>query len=778
MARTQAKVQTANFSGGFITEASPLTFPENSCIDILNMDINLDGSVERRKGAALEEGHQTFAYTAGPIDYYSCFSWRNVAGRSDINFIVVKAGRFLLFYEDVLPLSANKHSQAIDLDTVKVDAATLDDVINNRVDMAHGKGYLFVTSKFIEPIRISYSPTTDTFSVVPIIIFDRDFDGVEDNLAVSQRPTTLSSEHRYNLLNQGWDDGKITQYFNHSGVYPSNADIWSAGRDSNNNFSPSEMNKINFGNSRAPKGRFFRNIFNTTTSSTAIASLDIASWTVSCGAPSTVTVNTTQAHGLTVGRIVTLAGTEYTTTTPDTFNIDATYTVATVPSSTSFTIFANVIACALIDTIENQGTVLVGTGNITNPEGVEEDYRPAAVAFFSGRAFFSGIESRSIGDNVYFSQILTDIRRIGRAYQDADPTSDEISDIVDTDGGRITIAGLGKVVKLVPVQRSLLVFSTNGIWEISGPGDGFFTATDYSVRKLGNISCKSPDTILEVEGIVILFAEDGIYVIQENEISGLLTPNNITDNTIRSFYLELPAITKERAFGVYDDQIKKIAWGFRRVVNGSPAPVTEVLVFDIRTRSFTRYSFQIEDHYPASLAVIKDFSLDTNKVRILTLIEGTHLSFSELRDDTFEDWGTDNSAYVISGWETLGDIGVKKQARSLVLHLLRTETGFEEDESENLIPINPSSCKVRATWEWTNDIESNKWSPEFQGYRYRQLYTPSGPSDTYNTGYEVITTKTKLRGNGRSLSLQFTSEPGKDMKLLGWAIEFDAANAQ
>ena len=781
MARTQAKVQTANFSGGFITEASPLTFPENSCIDILNMDINLDGSVERRKGAQLEENHQEFAYSAGPVDFYSGFSWRNVAGRSDINFIVIKAGRYLLFYEDILPLSANKHSQVVDLNDYLVSEASLPQIVNSRVDMAHGKGHLFVVSQFIEPLIISYNPTGDDFTVDTIDIIDRDFDGVDDGLETTDRPLALSSEHLYNLLNQGWTEDLIETYHSSQGEYPSNADIWSAGRDANNNFSPAEMKKINFGNSPAPKGRFVRSIFDTTQSFSMGGNIAISSWTVSCGTPSIVTMVTVANHGLSASDSITIAGTSYDwhdSSIPDsgTSNIDGDYTVASVVNPTTFTFEATVTQCDNIDSISDDGIVTVET--IANPEGVIQDWRPASVAFFSGRAFFSGIESPEIGDNIYFSQVLTDIRKVEKAYQDADPTSDEISDIIDTDGGRITVAGLGKVIKMIPLQRSLLVFSANGIWEVSGPGEGFFTATDYSVRKLGNIPCRSPDTILEVEGIVALFAEDGIYVIQENEVSGLLTPNNITDATIREYYLAIPGPTKERALGVYDDQIKKIAWGFRRFDGVTFSPDVDVLVFDIRTQSFTKYSFRIEDHYATALVTIKDCCPVAGKVRLLTLINGTHLSFSELSSEDFEDWGRDNDAYVITGWETLGDIGVKKQARSLVLHFLRTEEGFEEDESENLVPIHPSSCKVRATWEWTNDVESNKWSPEFQGYRYRQLYTPSGPTDTYNTGYEVITTKTKIRGGGRSLSLQFRSEPKKDLKLLGWAIEFDAANAQ
>jgi len=42
-------------------------------------------------------------------------------------------------------------------------------------------------------------------------------------------------------------------------------------------------------------------------------------------------------------------------------------------------------------------------------------------------------------------------------------------------------------------------------------------------------------------------------------------------------------------------------------------------------------------------------------------------------------------------------------------------------------------------------------------------------SETYS--YSVITTRNKLRGKGRALSLKFRTEPYRDLQLLGWSIE-------
>lgn len=81
-----------------------------------------------------------------------------------------------------------------------------------------------------------------------------------------------------------------------------------------------------------------------------------------------------------------------------------------------------------------------------------------------------------------------------------------------------------------------------------------------------------------------------------------------------------------------------------------------------------------------------------------------------------------------------------------------------------------SSCLVQAQWEWTTSADSGRWGTEFQAYRFRQPFlTNSGDSISY--AYSVITTRNKIRGKGRALSLKFRTEPGKDLKLLGWNLE-------
>jgi hypothetical protein len=102
VARTEFKVQANNFTGGLVTEASPLSFPENSCLDIENMDINIDGSVSRRH--ALRPSGDSIPTTLSAIGSYEqkmpIYVWRQAAGIPGNNLIVVQTHTTLQFYRE------------------------------------------------------------------------------------------------------------------------------------------------------------------------------------------------------------------------------------------------------------------------------------------------------------------------------------------------------------------------------------------------------------------------------------------------------------------------------------------------------------------------------------------------------------------------------------------------------------------------------------------------------------------------------------------------------
>ena len=268
MARQQLKIQAADFRGGLITEASPLNYPENSAIEISNLDVNIDGSVRRRKGLRQEPNAQNVlvrngqGFPVSPNVDVETYVWRNAAGDAESNLVVVKTATRVSFYRETDSVSSNK--LPFELNLMNFATGSEEQVARTRVDMAFGRGYMFVVGKFIEPLVLSYNASTNAIDIKELDLKKRDFDGLDDGLEVDERPFFLSSRHFYNLLNQGWDRTKIGQYRSQIGRFPSNADIWHAGRDAENEFDPKEMNKINFGNTPAPKGKFITNLFNTT----------------------------------------------------------------------------------------------------------------------------------------------------------------------------------------------------------------------------------------------------------------------------------------------------------------------------------------------------------------------------------------------------------------------------------------------------------------------------------------------------------------------------------
>ena len=803
MARQEFKVQTNNFTGGLITEASPLSFPENSCLDIENMDINIDGSVSRRQGLrpqAASNPVSTISYTTY-TSQAPTYVWRQVAGIPGINLVCVQDGNAVMFYNEQENLGTGLLANFINLVTYRTEAI----VPQPPVSMTSVRGVLVITGINIKPIAVEYLDTSPpTFDVTEITIETRDLDGLDDGLEVDERPGILSDEHYYNLVNQGWDLGKINEFFDSQTRYPSNADIWSAGRDNLNEFDPEELVKVDFGTSPAPKGRFVQDVFDNTGTYvaytgtfTAISLLTVES--------QTVLEITSTGHGLSSGNDVNVRGIVLTKQGPRFTQSETIEGVFPIISTTVDTFRITIPSIASGFTTKKNGeysseqTFIVESGYTTLK-------RPAVVASFAGRAFYTGIPFEKLSNKVFFSQILTDTnKRLGKAMQEADPTSEIDSEIIATDGGVITINDLGTVVAMEEQEQSLVIFSSNGVWEIRGEGDGFFSAVGYSVRRITSTPVVSGQAVVNVEGTLMFMGEDGIYMLQPNEISGLLNAMNMTAGNINSYYLNKVMPCRAFTSGVYDYKNKKVWWlhgippdQWPEVLPNGEDPAKgrlmhKALVFNLETQSFTKYTFPFS--YPEVLTpdnttsriigatAIRGISENSPVLRFFTRYLGGDPVFSRVgwltqdkpksegfADSNFTsgDSPSEIPALVVTGHATLGDVGVKKVPRQLILHMLRTETGFTVN-GETFTPVHPSGTKVRVAWDFTSDEASNKWQAEFQGYRYRQFAMPINTAPTH-VGYDVVTSKTKLRGNGRAFSMRFNSEPGKDMNILGWSI--------
>jgi hypothetical protein len=733
------------FIKGIITEASPLTYPENASIDEDNFVLNRDGSRSRRLGVDYEldytlkaTGLASSLITTGKQSFHK---WDSPGGDTTVSIGIIRVADRLWFIDLLTDnpsdhfLNGGNYITLSGLNQADIDTA----VINNS---------LIVSSSDLDtPILLTYNVTAQTVSQAVITLKVRDIWGVDDGLTIDNRPVTLSDTHKYNLRNQGWrpeitnsDDTKdaLPYLFTAKAYYPSNGDIWPIGKVTNvtdgnyDKFDANIFDRNSVYTGLAPKGSYIINAFNRGNSRQTLS--DVTS-------------------GL--------------------------------PTDSE-------------------------TGNIST------------VASYAGRIFYAGVSSNVTGSDakspnysgyVFFSQVIIENSKLGFCYQDADPTDPDISDLIETDGGTIQIPECSRIIKLVPSRTSLLVFAENGVWEIFGDTNGF-VATSFQVSKITTFGTSNAKSVVNIGGSFIYWAKAGIVGLRQDDATGRYIAQNLSLTTIQSLYLDLSELSKQYCKGFFDERENRARWLYNDTTTYSTTTginkYNRELIFDITLQSFyttTLSSLVSNSPYVADYIDIPGYSVSTADTEVVVAtdsviitdltpvvitedqvqnrtslfsfltITGTSFTISKFRDTNFYDWkaagggtGISYSSYLVTGYELFQDLLREKTAPYVTFYFKRTEDGFEEDTNNNLIYTKPSSCLVQAQWNWSNSAASGRWGTQFQAYRLLRNYLPSSALDDFDYGDSVIVTKNKLRGSGKCLSLKFTSEPGKDIRILGWGI--------
>ncbi len=347
--------------------------------------------------------------------------------------------------------------------------------------------------------------------------------------------------------------------------------------------------------------------------------------------------------------------------------------------------------------------------------------RPRSTAFFSSRVWYGGVKGQ-----VFFSQILENVNKAGRCYQEQDPTSEDFNELLDTDGGVILLPEAGEIYKLVEVNGSLLVMANNGIWQISG-GEANFTANSTVVSKVSNVGCTNAKAVVKVENTVIFWSDEGIFASGSDEISGRISINSISLNRIdRDFNAKIPARARIISQGAYDRVSKKVFWsyhdGLGNTQDALEAKYNSMLVLDVSLNAF--YDYRIEDNlengsssFMAGLikgggrsegisnnfVVVNADTVTVNGVDVTTTItfEGSsdvqpkiltfawdkdnelyQVTFSEFCHRSFHDWfaqdgvGANYTSIVETNPETLGEPALDKQATYLTTFYDFKRDGF------------------------------------------------------------------------------------------------------
>lgn len=714
------------FVAGLNTEASYFTFPKNTWKDGDNVIPNISGKIGKRRAVDLETDwaltsrsitsaqRNTWAFTSG--------KWTAVNGAGDLNFIVSQVGRYVYFYPDTpVSPSLNVKSFTIDLNTYLCSGNT-NTIGTAPIKCVSAQGKLLITCRDIEPILVTYTASSDTISVSAITMQVRDFEGVNDGLAIDNRPSTLSDTHKYNLLNQGWDSTKWNNYYAFWSYYPSNTQSWIYGKDSLDNFDRELLNKQDFGTSPAPKGRYILDVFN-----------------------------------------------------------------------------------------QDRATV----SGITGLAIVKETTRPKVCTFFAGRAWFAGIASSTYGSTVFFSQVANTTDKYGKCHQSADPTSEVLSDLVDSDGGVIPIQDCGEIVDIINSDNGVVVLATNGVWTITGTSNVGFNATNYEVKKVSSFGCAGQQSVVDTEDSILFWGYSGICSIGKDQV-GALSVSSITDLNIKSLYAAIPSLAKQFATGAYNAADKVVYWLYNKNLDTDddtfPYQKTNILALDVRLNAFYTLSFSDSTSIPVILDVIVtketlnqsntftviDSSSDnvidgsSNQVvaTIISTIAGSkqwkfltivpsgsyyEMTFSDFLNERnapskWRDWynynstGVSYSSYLLTGYNFAPNgPSKKKQSMYITTYMERTETGFDASYND----LNSSSCTMQTRWDFTDSANANKWDAGQEVYRHTRMYIPS--TFDFDDGYPVVITKNKIRGRGRALQLKFTAHEDYDMRILGWS---------
>lgn len=430
-----------------------------------------------------------------------------------------------------------------------------------------------------------------------------------------------------------------------------------------------------------------------------------------------------------------------------------------------------------------------------------KSYRPNTTCFFSGRVWWAA------ADKVYYSQIIDHKSKAGLCYQEADPTSEEISDLIATDGGVLPLAEARNIHRLVPIANGVMVFASTGVWFISS-GDSGFAATDLTLDKVSAVGTEFPRSIIAVADIIMWWSEVGIHALEQasgqfGPIPGKFGNDNIAEQTIQSFYNDIPEECKKNAKAVYDPKTNVVQWLYS-MDSETPRIYTHILNYDLTLQAFYPWTVEeFESNGPKLRGVIVDRKVLTNIItddvvtidgqnvttisldKVQTSVYNTvvedratnityvtsvnsFVTFSQFTNRNFVDWETHDGvglpylSFMETGYELLEDAMRKKQTPRVFIHFRRTE----DDPSEP-----PSSCKFRTKWDWTSSANSNKWSREIEAYRPKTMRLPT--TADFASGMPVVVSNNKVRGSGKSVQFRFEcSEPGKNFDLLGWAVSF------
>jgi hypothetical protein len=773
------------FVGGLNTEVSPLVYPDNTALDLSNMELHIDGSISRRKALEAETAATATAVTGFTVgtDATTEHFWRN-AGGGDSHFHVVQMGYTLYYFLDD-PTTLVARASTTDLRTFKPSAAAWTDaqVASEPVDISWGRGQALCTGKYIDPFYLVYDEDADTITGTAIQVRIRDFVGADDAVSDNIKPASLTDSHSYNLQNQGWTGANIEQYNTDESEYPSKNQVHhqaflrtltaSTGYDDDGvkSYSSTKLASELFGDAPAKNGHFIIDAF-CPSAGTIQGPIDITSWTFpggeTPGTAATLRMTVPTGHGIVATDTVVVSGQEALADEDDapgtqsefSWFFNGNYTVDAT-TATTIDITSTLTSQWAEWTFQAYRTGEIAL-SIENPEDVSTTLRPTTNAYFAARAWYAGTPAGTLGQAVFFSQIIQHNRQYGKCYQTNDPTNQAVPDLLESDGGVIFIPEAGRITKLQPFGQSMLVMCENGVWEIDGGSNRYFDAIDYTVRRVTGAGCVSQEAVLEAEANIIYASQEGAFRIFTDPEARVLVADNFTEDKVQTKWTNIDHEHKKAMKTIYDPLRKRIMFMYDTIA--SPTAPTwnyqEVLIYDAKLTAWFPYTFPPATDFATSTYVKGFVTPDIYTragetiIKYLTYTTAGML-WTEMTENTaFTDLGeVDAAGYLITGYDGMGDHSKDKQVRYMTTFMERIED---------------ASLSHRGRWDFADSGVSGKWSPSIESYRPPRMWIGAHDAD----GYPVVVSKHTIPGQGQVLSLRYDTTAGADAKLYGWTIDF------
>lgn len=656
MSQEILKPQISNFSRGLVTDQEPFNPVPNSVLDMLNCDILDSGEITRRN--ALTPVRESFANTlysesdsglgvnkdfetknpkiifTSPSTTVSNiihpFRYQGVREDGRLELYGLQINSRIYFYtkmenmglsffrwEDALSSGAEELSY-IDLDAYKV----FDDDKDYPVQTCVIRGILAITSPSLPvllwrpnlinfsddvfnedtisnskrggsggPTTVGTNPYTNDSQAKILIDLVRDFDYQSDSANLS----VTDEQKIYDRFNVGWSEEAFQDYRTGAGVgtFPTLDYRWYTVKEADGTFDYAKWTKLTRLQSKVSGGKFVVPVFeNVGLYSGATTFKDVSA------VPDFADITT---DGLPLCKGLSFGWDDEVQSSGSYTGVDLSPKVASTLDSSGFSAIEsyagrlwkagsnhpNRLEKIYFSQLFDDTDVKIGTTGPYCP-WLDSDNR-YSIATTKGGTNFSHYHEGKLGYN----------------FSVNDPTSEILNDPLDTDGGTITIEGLGGCLRLKSLGPDLIVFGTNGIWSVRGT-NGRFSPVSYFVEKISSISLGATFSLVEAEGNLFFWGNDSIYILRQadNSLGGLPTliveniSNNRINNYIKSIVRKKPgtgltSIVKETLSSCYSSFEKRIYWYFSTGENTSYANNrNNILVFDLDKNLFLKWKIQ------------------------------------------------------------------------------------------------------------------------------------------------------------------------------------------